>query len=244
MKTMKPAFDKAYWKNGFYSTKPESLKDDRANAIAIVSGIAKPEYYNQIVDNVLIPNRFSSPHFEWIAEEAMCMAGRSKESLERMKDQYQSQVDKKDMTTLYEMFPNGGSYNHAWNAPNYVLSRYIAGISATDVAWKTYQVLPDLAHMTAVKQVVPSVQGDITVDIQKTDTSYRMQLISPAGTTAVVGIPKASITPKTIEINGSIFWKDGEFVGKLDGITWNGEDEKYIKFNVSPGTWAIAGKTH
>jgi hypothetical protein len=120
-----------------------------------------------------------------------------------------------------------------------VLSRYVAGISATDVAWKKYQVLPDLAHMTAVKQVVPSVQGDITVDIKRTDTTYSMQLISPGNTVAVVGIPKASVSAKVIQVNGSKVWKDGSFVGGVPEISRNGENEKYIKFNVAPGVWTF-----
>ena len=104
--------------------------------------MASPDKYQQIVDNVLTKNYYSSPHFEWIVEDAMCVAGEYGKALERMKKQYQSQVDNKRMTTLYEFFPKGGSYNHAWNAPNAILAKYISGIYPTKPGWKEFVVKP------------------------------------------------------------------------------------------------------
>ena len=239
MEMMKPAFDKAYWKNGFYSTNAETLKDDRANAIAIVSGIAKPEYYNQIVDNVLIPNRFSSPHFEWIAEEAMCIAGRHKESLQRMKEQYQSQVDKKEMTTLYEMFPNGGSYNHAWNAPNTILSKHIAGILPTKVAWSEYEIMPNLVHIKKLKETIPTVKGDVKVDYTVDENNFYINLVSPENTVAIVGIPKNNKEVKEVWLNEKLEWKKGKAEKNPSGFEYKEESVDYLKFKVNPGSWKI-----
>ncbi|WP_298338861.1 alpha-L-rhamnosidase C-terminal domain-containing protein [uncultured Algibacter sp.] len=239
METMKPAYQKAYWKNGYYSTKPEQLKDDRANAIAIVSGIALPEYHDQIVDNVLIPNRFSSPHFEWIAEEAMCIAGRHKASLERMKAQYQSQVDKKSMSTLYEMFPRGGSYNHAWNGSNKILSKYIAGAYPTQPAWSEFAVKPTLVHLKTIEKTIPTVKGDIHLKMNKTKTSYQLQFESPATTTAVIGIPKSGKQVDTIEINGKLVWKKGKQKKQLSGVSYVDQDETFVTFKVTSGDWNV-----
>ncbi|MDF7823441.1 alpha-L-rhamnosidase C-terminal domain-containing protein [Pontiellaceae bacterium B12227] len=235
-------FDAVYWRDGYYGS-AGAVKDERVSALAILTGLADESQYDALLKNVLITEYNASPHMEWMVEEAMILAGDTAAALNRMKERHAFQVDDESVTTLCEKFgPRKGTYNHAWNAPNYVLSRYIAGISATDVAWKEYQVLPDLAHMTAVKQVVPSVKGDITVDIKRTDKTYTMKLISPEGTTAVVGIPKASISPRTIEVNGFKVWKNGEFTDNVSGISWNGEDNKYIKFNVGPGTWTFGAK--
>lgn len=239
METMKPAFDKEYWKNGFYSTNPAKLKDDRANAIAIVSGIANPDYYNQIVDNVLIPNKFSSPHFEWIAEEAMCMAGRHKESLQRMKAQYQSQVDKESMSTLYEMFPNGGSYNHAWNAPNTILSKYIAGVVPTKLAWSEYEIMPTLLHFSTLKKTIPTVKGNVEIDIELKDAAYSMNLVSPENTVAIIGIPKTGKKIEKVYVNGKSIWKNGKVKKQIKGIEFNSEDSTYLKFRVQPGAWKV-----
>jgi len=242
IQTLEKGFNKKYWKGKYYSSNPKKFQDDRANALAILSGLADPDKYNSIVENVLIPNLYCSPHFEWMVEEAMCQAGAYEAALKRMKERYQPQVDREWLSTLYEMFPNGGSYNHAWNAPNTILAKHIAGIAPLRPAWSVYQIMPNLEHFTAVEQVIPSVKGDITVDIKRTDKLYGMKLSSPEGTTAIVGIPKASITPKVIEVNGSKVWKNGAFTGGVEGVTWNGEDEKYFKFNIAPGAWTFSAK--
>jgi hypothetical protein len=97
------------------------------------------------------------------------------------------------------MLPQGGTFNHVWNAPNTILSKHIAGITPTKPGWSEYQVLLNIERFTQLKQVVPSVKGDISVKINRTDKCYAMKLVSPEGTTAIVGIPKASITPNIIE---------------------------------------------
>ena len=239
MKTMKPAFDKAYWKDGFYTTNKEKLKDDRANAIAIVSGIANPKFHNQIVDNVLIPNRFSSPHFEWLVEEAMCIAGRHKASLARIKDQYQSQVDKKSMSTLYEMFPKGGSYNHAWNGSNKILSKYIAGVEPTKVGWSEFQILPNLVHFKQLKKVIPTVKGNITIDLEVKDNAYQLELMSPENTTAIIGIPKTDKSITEVFANGKLIWKKGRKKKSVKGFIFDSENEDFLKFNAQSGIWKI-----
>lgn len=239
METMKPAFENVYWKNGFYSSDAQNLKDDRANAIAVVSGIANPKFYNQIVDHVLIPNRFSSPHFEWLVEEAMCIADRHKASLARMKDQYQSQVDKKSMSTLYEMFPRGGSYNHAWNGSNKILSKYIAGVAPTKAAWSEYEIMPKLLHIKQLKKTIPTVKGDIDINIKLDADTFKMAFTSPKKTTAIIGIPKSGKDVKEVWVNEKCIWKTGKNRSKLNGLVYVSEDSKYLKFKANPGTWDV-----
>ncbi|KAA1259069.1 Bacterial alpha-L-rhamnosidase [Rubripirellula obstinata] len=235
-------FDKIYWRDGYYGSQG-AVKDERVSALAILNGLADPSKYSALLENVLTTEYNASPHMEWIVEEAIMLAGDHAAGLKRMRERYQSQVDDKDLTTLCEKFgKKRGTPNHAWNAPNYVLSRYIAGIAADEVAWKSYHVLPNLAHLTAVKQVVPSVQGDISVDIKLSDKNYTMHLISPAGTKAVVGIPKASIATTVIMVNGSTIWENGTFVDNVSGISWNGESSEHLKFDVASGTWTFTAK--
>jgi len=176
---------------------------------------------------------------EWIAEEALMIAGKYDKGLERMKQRYQQQVDRKWLTTLYEKFlPKlRGTYNHAWNAPNYVLSRYIAGIKATNVAWETFEVKPNLAHMTSVKQVVPSVKGDITLQVHKTESNYKLDLISPTKTRATIYLPKEGKGIAKILVNGKEIWKKGKFKSKIKKIKFLQEDEEYVTLEVKEGNW-------
>lgn len=238
--SMRKPFDRSYWKDGFYSSNPGKFQDDRANCLAILSGLASKDKHPAIVANVLIPNHFCSPHFEWMVQEALCHAGRHDAALERMKKRYQSQVDRKGMTTLYEMFPKGGTSNHAWNAPNTILSKHIAGIAPTEPGWSRFHILPHLEHLTSLKQVVPTVKGDIPVEIERTEKHFRVEWTAPEGTTAVVGIPKAAISRKGIMANDSVVWKDDAFAGGNPGVRWIGEDPSHLKFEVMSGTWTFS----
>ncbi|MDO6693290.1 alpha-L-rhamnosidase N-terminal domain-containing protein [Aliiglaciecola sp. 3_MG-2023] len=236
---LKQAYQDNYWQDGFISSDAAKFKDDRANALAILVGLVNPEQYEQVVENVLVNNHFASPHFEWMVYNAMAEAGRYKDALSRMKSRYSKQVDNPTRSTLSEYLPTGGSDNHAWNAPSTVLSKYVAGISPTSVAWETYQFLPNMAHMTRLKQIVPSVQGTIDAEIERTQSDIKISLTSPDNTNAVVGIPKQYFTINSVHINNEPVFSNGKANGQLSGVAWLGEDNKYLKFKLAAGTWSI-----
>ncbi|EWH10526.1 alpha-L-rhamnosidase Rha78D [Catenovulum agarivorans DS-2] len=240
--SIKQAYQKHYWQNGYFSSNPNKFKDDRANAIAILFGLAKPEQYQQIVDNVLIPNHFASPHFEWMVYNAMAIAGRYEDALQRMKTRYAKQVDNQALSTLAEYLPSGGTENHAWNAPSTVLSQHIAGIAPTSVAWESYQVMPNMAHFKRVKQFVPSVQGDIDFEIQRDQQTVKIEIDSPENTTAIIGVPKQYFAIQTIMVNGKKLWENGQLTASISGIKLAGEDNKYVKFEVQPGHWLVTAQ--
>ncbi|MFG0289376.1 MAG: alpha-L-rhamnosidase N-terminal domain-containing protein [Rhodopirellula sp. JB044] len=240
---MKAGFDKKYWTGEYYSSRPGKLQDDRANCLTILSGIAPKDKHASIVRNVLIPNHFCSPHFEWMVEDAMCQAGFHEAALQRMKQRYQSQVDREWQTTLYEKFPKGGTYNHAWNAPNAILAKHIAGIVPTQPGWREFRITPTLLHMTSLDQVIPSVVGDISVSMQRDDSTFSINLKSPEGTTAIVGIPKSVGDIHNVRVNDQIIWKDGKFTGDKSKIEFAGEDKEFIKFKLGSGQWDIVSTT-
>ncbi len=235
IKSIKENFEKEYWQGMRYGSK-DRVVEERVSALAILSGLAKEEHYDILVDSILLPVQKSSPHMEWIAEAAIMKTGQYDKGLLRMQQRYQEQVDMEWLTTLYEKYQPQlrGTYNHAWNAPNYVLSRYIAGIKATDVAWTSFEVKPNLAHLSSVKQIVPSVQGDITLEVRKTDATYSLNLTSPENTTATVYIPKHD----EIIVNDKVVWQKGKSK-KLKGFTYEGEEEAYLIFKAEAGTWKV-----
>jgi len=246
IKTLKKAYQKEFWQDGFYSSKPEELKDDRANAIAILFGLAEPEQYQNIVDNVLVPNQFASPHFEWMVYQAMAKAGRYDDALDRMKQRYGKQVDNPALSTLAEYLPSGGTENHAWNAPATVLSQHIAGIEPTSVAWETFQIMPNMAHMKYVKQLVPSVQGDIEFEIHRNNSDITMALNVPENTTAMIGIPRQYFEIGEVTLDDKTIWVRDEAPSSKTNIPksvkYIGTDENYLKFEVSKGYWRFKAK--
>ncbi len=235
--SIKENFEKEYWQGTRYGSK-NALVEERVSALAILSGLAKEEHYDLLVDSILLPVQKSSPHMEWLAEAAIMETGQYDKGLLRMQQRYQEQVDMEWLTTLYEKYQPKlrGTYNHAWNAPNYVLSRYIAGIYATDVAWATFDVKPNLAHLTTVKQIVPSVKGNITLEVKKMEENYLLKLISPALTSATVFIPKNDI----ISVNGEVVWKNDKPNSKSYKI--HCVDNEFISVEVQAGTWRLESR--
>ncbi|MDW5288137.1 alpha-L-rhamnosidase C-terminal domain-containing protein [Formosa sp. PL04] len=242
MKSTKNAYNQVFWQEGFYSSDTTKFKDDRANTLAVLSGIAEDDKQKAVVKNVLIPIKNSSPHFEWMVEAAMCEAGYYEAALQRMHDQYKTQVNQKGLTTLYEMFPRGGSYNHAWNASNTVLSKYIAGIEPTKVGWSQFQVCPNLGHLSMVKFVVPSIKGAIKVRIDSQKEVFKLAINSPNGTEAIIGIPKINRNIKQVKVGGQVIWKNGKFINGQKGVSWNSEDADFLKFKVAPGNWTFVAE--
>jgi hypothetical protein len=69
-----------------------------------------------------------------------------------------------------------------------------------------------------------------------------VNLVSPAETTALVGIPKTHLSPEVIEVNGQVVWSKGEFKGGVPGVSWKGDSGDFIQFEVAPGTWTFVAK--
>ena len=101
----------------------------------------------------------------------------------------------------------------------------MAGVWPETPGYETYPVIPQLADLTEISVVVPSVKGDIKVEICRKDTELRMVLDSPAGTVARVGVPKLHENMQVV--------CNAEFAG---------EDEKYRYFLAKPGHHEFVGK--
>lgn len=248
---IRSTFDSQYWKGGYYMSSQVTEPDDRANAMAVNVGLAERTKWPAIYENVLTKKTYASCFFDRWVFEALCTMGKQDRALLRMSDRYRTMIPC-SFTTLWEhydrwwaskidAFDEASSLNHGWNPPALILSQTIAGVSPEAPGWSTYHVLPKEAFLNAVKVVVPSIKGNVTVELKKTASEYVLALTSPAATTAIVGIPKGSFTRlDSIQAGGVTIWK-GRFRGGVKGITWNGEDAGYVKFNVAPGSWKFLG---
>ncbi len=248
---IRSSFDTNYWKGSYYMSSQVSQPDDRANAMAVNAGLADPSKWAAIYDNVLTKKTYASCFFDRWVFEALCKMGKQDYALLRMYERYKTMIPC-SFTTLWEhydrwwashidAFDAGSSLNHGWNPPAIFLSQTIAGVSPEAPGWTQYHVLPKEAFLTAIKVVVPSIKGNITVDMKKTASDYTLNLISPSDTTAIVGIPKGSFSKlNSIKVNDTTVW-NGTYSGGVSGVTWNGEDTGYVKFNVAPGAWKVTG---
>lgn len=243
------SFDQKFWNGSFYMSDQVKEPDDRANAMAVHSGLAGRDKWNAIYENVLSQKTYASCFFDRWVFEALCKMGREDAALLRMASRYRTMIPC-SFTTLWEnydrwwasrtdAFEAASSLNHGWNSPAVILSQTISGLSPKAPGWSTFHVLPKEAFLTSLKCVVPTIKGHVAMSMTKTAHEYTLRVDSPAGTTAMIGIPKRSFSKlDAIKVNGVAIWH-GTFTPGAKGITWNGEDADYIKFNAEPGTWTF-----
>ena len=216
----------SYDENGYaYKFPRPEQPDDRANALAVLSGIADKEQYPTILE--VLKNQFnSSPYMEKYVLDAMFFMGCETEALTRMRLRYKQMIDHPS-TTLWEHFiPNWGTKNHAWTGgPLINLSGHVAGVWPETPGYDTYHVLPQLGDLNKIDVSVPSVKGNIKVQIRRSAEEIRLVLDSPAATVARVGVPKLH---ESMQVTC-----DAEFAG---------EDEKYLYFLAQPGRHEFLGK--
>jgi len=240
-----------FWKEDGYRS--STNLDERANAMAVCAGLADSSKYGVITGLIGGIEGNSGPYFERWIMEALCAMGQQEKALLRMANRYRGQIDA-SFTTLWEYMERGFdiktgtdavnylTLNHAWNNPNTILSRFIAGVAPESPGWTLYHVLPKEAFLTSLDTTVPTVQGLVAVSIKKTAAQYSLSVTSPSNTTAIVGIPKSSFTKlDSIKVNGAAIWK-GSPSGSVEGVSFNGEDATYVTFKVKPGTWKFVGE--
>ena len=250
--SIRSTFDQKYWKGSYYMSAQVKEPDDRANAMAVNAGLADRAKWSAIYENVLTKKTYSSCFFDRWVFEALCTMGKQEYALLRMHERYQTMIPC-SFTTLWEhydrwwasridAFDDASSLNHGWNPPALILSQTIAGVSPVEPGWSTFQVLPKEAFLFSIKMVVPSIKGDIAISMKKNATEYALSLNSPADTTAIVGIPKKSFTKLSeIKCNDTTIWKGAFIADAVSGLSWQGEDEDYVKFSVKSGSWKFLG---
>lgn len=213
--SMQKAFRTEFLKDGGFTSKTEY--DDRANAMAVVAGLAETEDYAKVL-NVLKTTKNCSVYMERYVEEALCIMGAYDECTARTKERYAAMLaDEYD--TLWERFDiyedgvryGGGSPNHGWaGGPLIMLSKYYAGIRPTSAGFASYVIEPQAA-LDFFTCAAPTPKGNITVSLKREGdtTTVTINAVSGDGT---VKIPASLGTE--ISVNG-----DAEKIGSQDGAT-------------------------
>ena len=203
--SIKTTFNTSYWKGNYYMSSQVSTPDDRANAMALNSGLAEPSKWDLIYNNVLTKYANASCFFDRWVFEALCKMGKEEYALLRMYNRYKTMIPA-SFTTLWEhsdrwwaswknTYDDASSLNHGWNPPVIILSQIIAGVSPEEPGWSTFHVLLKEAFLTSINIAVPSVKGEIKVAMKKSTSEYTINLTSPLRTKAIVGIPKSHFHP-------------------------------------------------
>jgi hypothetical protein len=214
MKSITAAFNCNFWKGDHYhSSTHTGDTDDRANAMAVVAGLAHPDQFTAI-RRVLSDKTYASPYMEKFVLEALFLMGAPEQGLARMKSRYNMMVND-NFSTLWEKFGAGkdhsdmGTYNHAWSGcPITILSQYTAGLAPTTPGWKTFSVRPQLGTIHDIDASVSTQAGDIRVAIKRAEKQFSLKLDAPTGTRASVYVPKPAIGDwRRIRVNDIVVWE-------------------------------------
>ncbi|MGI5893797.1 MAG: hypothetical protein ACOX6P_04300 [Candidatus Merdivicinus sp.] len=119
-------FEEYFWKKDHYAS-DERIVDDRANALAVLSGACPPQRYPQI-RRILLSTFNSTVYMENFVLTALCEMGYFSDAKNRMLSRYYN-LAVNENSTLWEDFFLLGTKNHAWSgAPATIAFRYFMGI--------------------------------------------------------------------------------------------------------------------
>lgn len=211
----KEAIAKGYqtlWTEEGFKSDDASKPDDRANALAILAGLAKKEQYNTI-KNVLTTTQNSSPYMEYYVLEALCKMGEYDSAYNRINDRYEDMMCE-DYSTLWEFWDSWrGTRNHAWSGgPLVIMSKHFAGITPLEAGYKKVNIDPQYNLYDSMSCTVPGVKGLITLDYKNLNGTYTVNLTLPQGMKAVLSVPEGAI----VNINSKPFYQNGKYINNLE----------------------------
>lgn len=241
--SIKANFDRVLWdpsRNEYRSPGYTRDTDDRANALAVVAGLAPASRYRAVTE-VLRTHLNASPYMEFYVLEALYLMGAATVAEERMRNRFAAQVADPACYTLWELWDKAaGTDNHAWNGgPLYALSAYAAGVRPTKPGWETYEVIPQTGTLTKISTVTPTVKGDIRFGVVRDGTQVTLTLTSPSGTTARVGVPTYGGSEAVIKAGTTTVYSGGAPTGSVSGLSYASKDASYVYFTLQPGSWTF-----
>jgi len=227
MKSIEATFDTYFWqKDGYRSPNYTGRTDDRGNALSIYSGLASVEKWDKIAI-LLSTNKMASIYFEKYVLEALYIAGKSDIAYNRLKTRYKNEI-KSDYSTMPENF--GENSNHGWGgAPLLIASKYIAGIAPITPGYKQFSIKPQLGNLNYLFTTVPTVNGNITLEIKRENRRSTFKVNVPIGTSAEIKIPSDII----LKVSVSKIFLNGKEV-----VVDKSKNEKYC-LGLQQGEWVL-----
>ena len=137
-------YNASFWTGSAYrSSTYTGQTDERGNAMAVLAGLTSPSQAAAL-RTILINDQNCSPYMEKYVLEALFKLGYSDDALARMRSRYSAMISS-SATTLWELFPATGGFNHGWSSgPLGLLDEDVAGITATSPGFATFDVRPVL----------------------------------------------------------------------------------------------------
>jgi alpha-L-rhamnosidase len=200
----------------------------QTNAMAIISGLATPDQYPALWDNVLknvSQDRWDSPvispYYNYYVVSAMAQAGHRAEALKWIRtfwggmlaegatsfwEAYDLRWPKNNFHVSLQADGTTGyfvSLAHGWSSgPTVWLMEQVLGINPTSAGFGHVTIRPDLIDLSWARGSEPTPSGPINVDI-KSEGGFHLALDLPASVDADVLIPVAG-AKSNMYVNGAV----------------------------------------
>lgn len=238
-------FNGLFWNdNGLKSPGYEGMPDDRGNALAVYGGLVSEGKWPGLRE-LFMQSLLSGISMERFVIEALLTMGYAEDAMNRIKFRFSRELTSKD-TTLPENF--GGTSNHGWGGWMPIIAgKYIAGILPIVSGFNSFSVMPQPGNLTSLSIILPTIKGQINLELKVKKEKTVMKVLVPQGTTAYIGIPyrndeMAEKGYSSIEVNDFIIWNKIKNISQLSNIEFVEDNKRHIIFNVSEGEWIFTAR--
>lgn len=101
-----------------------------------------------------------------------------------------------------DKFKNNQDWNHAWGAaPANIIPRWVVGVRPLEAGWTKMVIAPQIGSLKFISAAVPTIKGEVKVDINSTSDGYGARISIPANIEAKVVLPAKSEVDE-LRING------------------------------------------
>ena len=183
-------FHAAFWNGTAYQSEYCLAEpDDRAQALAVLSGLADSSTFPQMRE-LLATQRYASPYMEKYVLEALFQLDAPALAIGRMRERYGVMIGA-ECSTLWEQWDATlGTLNHGWSGgPLTLLSAKVAGIAPLEAGFKRFAVRPQIGDLNDVRCRVPTQFGFIETRWQRADNSATFEINVPQNCVARVELP-------------------------------------------------------
>lgn len=200
-------YNRLFWNGNFYSSC--NCVDDRANAMAVISGLASEDKYIKI-KRILVSVFNSTPYMEAYVLDALVKMGYKEEAFKRMMSRYYNLIQNEN-STLWEDFYGLCTRNHAWSGgPLTILFKHFAGID-TNNGYENVDIAPDLSMLNYFECETHLLDGNFRIYACKKDNKISINILNNSVSKCNLILNARNLGIENIRIiNGEDVHKDKE----------------------------------
>jgi alpha-L-rhamnosidase len=196
---LRSAFDALFWDethgvwvNLVQDGAQQPQASQQANSLALLYGIGSEQHRASALSHLLSDEaltQIGSPYFSYYLLAALFRYGRHEDALAYIRKHWGRMLDA-GATTWWEEYHGETSRCHAWSiGPTIDLMAQYLGITPSSPGFASVQIAPHPGDLRWAKGIVPTPLGDVSVNWQRTDTGFVLNVSSPTSLTLEITVP-------------------------------------------------------